>query len=214
MKTLYILLLLLLAGTHTFRQPCNDYWLWYSETDSLGNERHGYKTATGEIAIPAKYMNVYTDTMYCMAIVMTADWKMVCIDRNDSILCHPFIFDNGPDYVSEGVFRIIENKKMGFADINGNIVIPPVFDFVGSFGEGYDEDKQSGIAFYEMGGYRHWWDSEHWTWLGGYESGYINHSGQRFAKVGKLKNGKRKAWTTDGKRVWLDGKGDLINANK
>ncbi len=212
LKHLSVLLIMLLAGTYAHSQPCKDYLLSYSETDSTGNELYGYKTINGEIVIKARYRLVYTDTLHLMATIMTPDWEVVCIDRNDSVLCRPFIFDNGPDYISEGVFRIVENGKMGFADTDGKIVIPAVFDFVAPFGDGVEELREEGVADYVMGGHRQYLPGdEYWTWAGGYESGYINHAGQRFAKISKLKNGKRKAWTHEGKRVWLDRTGNIIN---
>lgn len=215
-KRSVFLLVLSFSGMLAQGQSRNkDYLLPFEKTDSVGITLKGFKTPVGEIVIPAKYINVYTDTLYHMAIVLAIDLGIVCIDRNDSILCRPFIFDNGPDYVLEGVFRIVENEKMGFADTDGNIVIPPIFDFVSPFGERYDEYKEEGFASYVMGGYRQYTPGgEYYTWVGGYENGYINHAGQRFAKVGKLKNGKRKAWTTDGRRVWLDRDGNIVKENK
>ena len=47
-----------------------------------------------------------------------------------------FMFDNGPDYVSDGMYRIIENGKMGFANEKGKVVIPPKYDFVWPFEKG------------------------------------------------------------------------------
>ena len=46
-------------------------------------------------------------------------------------------FDNGPDYVSDGLFRIVgKNSKIGFADTCGAIVIPPVFSYATPFHNG------------------------------------------------------------------------------
>ncbi len=48
-----------------------------------------------------------------------------------------FRFDNGPDYIKEGLFRIInEENLIGFADSLGNVVIPPVFKFAYPFSHG------------------------------------------------------------------------------
>ena len=49
-----------------------------------------------------------------------------------------FIYDNGPDYLSEGLFRI-ENKrngKIGFADMQGNIIILPTYFHASPFKNG------------------------------------------------------------------------------
>lgn len=59
-------------------------------------------------------------------------------DRKGNFLFHPFWFDNGPDYFSEGLMRIVgENNKVGFADTEGNIVIAPQYDFATPFHYGY-----------------------------------------------------------------------------
>ena len=50
-------------------------------------------------------------------------------DINNQILFTIYQIDNGPDYPSEGLFRIIDNGKIGFADVNGNIIIKPQFSF-------------------------------------------------------------------------------------
>ena len=42
--------------------------------------------------------------------------------------------DNGPDYVKEGLFRIMDEKGlMGFADSSGHIIITPQFKFAYPF---------------------------------------------------------------------------------
>ena len=39
-----------------------------------------------------------------------------------------FKYDNGPDYIQEGLFRIMnEDGLVGFADSLGNVVIKPQF---------------------------------------------------------------------------------------
>ena len=44
--------------------------------------------------------------------------------------------DNGPDYVKEGLFRIMDEKGlMGFADSSGHIIITPQFKFAYPFEE-------------------------------------------------------------------------------
>jgi WG containing repeat len=37
-------------------------------------------------------------------------------------------FDNGPDEFHDGLVRFVKNKKYGFADQSGKVVIPPVYD--------------------------------------------------------------------------------------
>ena len=47
-----------------------------------------------------------------------------------------YAFDNGPDYISEGLFRIIEDNKIGYANEKGRVVIPPMFDMAKPFEDG------------------------------------------------------------------------------
>ena len=45
-------------------------------------------------------------------------------------LFYVFKYDNGPDYIQEGLFRIMnEDGLVGFADSLGNVVIKPQFKF-------------------------------------------------------------------------------------
>ena len=67
-----------------------------------------------------------------VAHIVTKDgW--VAIDKKKKVLYKPFIFDNGPDYVQEGLLRFVENDKMGFVNEAGKKVIPAEFDFVFPF---------------------------------------------------------------------------------
>ncbi len=58
-------------------------------------------------------------------------------DRKGKFLYKPFLYDNGADYFSEGLRRLVKNGKVGFADRNGKIVIQPEHDFVSPFNYGY-----------------------------------------------------------------------------
>ena len=70
-------------------------------------------------------------------------------------------FDNGPDYVSDGLFRIVgKNSKIGFADTCGAIVIPPVFSYATPFHNG--EAKVSFGGKNEKQGEYQSWKSNLW----------------------------------------------------
>lgn len=61
------------------------------------------------------------------------------VDNDGHVLDYrPFIFDNAPDMVSEGLMRIQDREgKMGYADSLGHIVIKPQFFFAQPFEDGY-----------------------------------------------------------------------------
>jgi hypothetical protein len=200
LKTLLTFAIVLFTN-FAFGQKSEDYLISYTDTTS-GSELIGFKSENGKIIIKAEFNYAYNDTLYKMAIVLK-NGKWVGIDRNGNIVLIPFIYDNGPDYVEEGLFRFVENNKIGFANMSGQKKILPQFDFATPF--------EGGLSEYTLGG--HWeYDKsgEHRHWTGGYENGYLNKFGQRFKKVTVLKNNKRQAWTTNNNHVLLNRNGQII----
>ena len=194
-------LTILFFSTLAFGQKSKDYLISYVDSTS-GQQLIGFKSRNGKIIIKAKFNYSYTDTLYSMAIVLkNSEW--VGIDRNEKIILKPFIYDNGPDYVEEGLFRFVENNKIGFANLEGQKIILPQLDFATPFVEGLSEYTLGGHRENEKGG-------EHWYWKGGYESGYLNKYGQRFKKITELKNNKREAWMINNKHVLLNKNGQII----
>ncbi len=195
--TLTILLFTILA----LGQKNKDFLLSYTDSTS-GENLIGFKSRDGKIIIKAKFSFSYTDTLHSMAIVLkNGEW--LGIDRNEKIILRPFIYDNGPDYATEGLFRFVENKKMGFANLEGQKKILAQFDFATPF--------EDGIAEYTLGGHKEPdKNGEYWYWAGGYETGYINKLGQRFKKVTALEKGKRQAWSANNKHFLLNRNGQII----
>jgi hypothetical protein len=199
---IFILSAFLFCAVTSFSQSEADYLVIYSDTDS-GSELKGYQTPGGVTVIKAKYRIAYTDNFYKMAIVVRDDGELIAIDRNENIILYPFVYNNGPDYVYEGLFRFVENDKIGFANLNGDKIIPAVFDFAEPFSEG--------LAGYAMGGKKEFvHGDERWFWTDADENGYINKSGQRFSKIVKTENDERHAWTKDRKHYLLDDKGFIL----
>ncbi len=126
----------------------------------------GYQTAEGKIVIDAKYILANEFSKYGIASVID-DEGWAYINTKGEILVRPFIFDNGPDYFSEGVARYQENGKFGFFDKKGNIVIPAKYDFALPFSEG--------MAVVSKGCVKQA-DGEHFSYIGG-KWGYINKQG-------------------------------------
>ncbi len=92
------------------------------------SEKCGYVDSDGNVVIPfGNYPLCLTDTLKTFAIVYCNTKGFIAIDRNDSTLFQIYTIDNGPDYPSEGLFRIVENGKIGFADEAGVIKIKPKF---------------------------------------------------------------------------------------
>jgi hypothetical protein len=108
-----LLLFLLLYSLTTFGQSnkSNNYWL--SFVDTVKN-KCGYLNQKGDTVIQADNYNFcFTDTFKTYAIVADKNFGFVAINRQQNVLYNVFSFDNGPDYASEGLFRIIQNNKIG-----------------------------------------------------------------------------------------------------
>ena len=128
-----------------------------SFTDSVTG-KHGYKNQSGDIIItPGKYSFCFTDTFRTFAIVEKPDFGFVAIDRHENVLYEVFPFDNGPDYASDGLFRITKNNKIGYADeVTGKVVIKPQFGCAFPF--------ENGVAKVGMNCTTYADDAEHHTW--------------------------------------------------
>jgi hypothetical protein len=167
--SVFILTFLLISTTSCRNTDgTNDYLISFNDT---AREEYGYKNLQGEIIIPGgKYSMCFTDTFRTYALVLKPGDGFVAIDRNEKILYKVFPVDNGPDYPSEGLFRIIENNKIGFADsLTGKISIAPQFDCAFSFENGIA--KVSNNCKKEMQGEYEMWTSENWY--------YIDHTGKK-----------------------------------
>jgi hypothetical protein len=104
------------------------------EFDEIGVPS-GYLNSKGDTIIPiGKYYYCYTDTIRDFGMVIeNGTGKILGIDQNNTELFEVFKSDNGPDYVSDGLFRIIKNEKIGYADENGIVVIKPKYKCASSF---------------------------------------------------------------------------------
>ncbi|MEI9908780.1 MAG: WG repeat-containing protein [Bacteroidota bacterium] len=90
-------------------------------------------------------------------------------NRSGVFLYRPYNYDNGPDYLKEGLARFVENDKIGFVNRHGKKIIPAQFDYV--------EEFNLGTAAFCMGCYFNKKEgSEHPPLRGGY-FGLINKEG-------------------------------------
>lgn len=104
------------------------------------------------------YLNAQKDTVipfgvytYCGSDKITQigfvqkQGKIICLNNRGQELFEVFQYDNGPDYPSEGLFRIVDKDgKIGFADTTGHVVITPQFAFAYPFADGKAEVTKEG----------------------------------------------------------------------
>lgn len=131
-----IAIIVLTLAVISCSEPKSDYLVKVdNDPGSMGTA--GYATVDGKMIIPiGKYFICFSDTLKNFAIVMTHDKRLIGINRNEKELFEVFWFDNGPDYVSDGLFRIVKDGKIGYADATGKIVINPQYDCAEPFEHG------------------------------------------------------------------------------
>jgi hypothetical protein len=102
----------------------------------------GYVNQKGDTIIPiGKYQYCIFDTVTTYAIVGDKS-GFYAIDQKENRLYEVYWFDNGPDYVKDGLFRIKRNDKIGYANTKGEIVIEPQYDCANAF-----EDEKAKVTF-------------------------------------------------------------------
>lgn len=76
-----------------------------------------------------------------------------------------FQFDNGKDYVKDGLYRIVDAQgKIGYADEDGTTVIAPRFAFGFPFENGRAKVTDTGKKV--TVGKEHWrWESDNWYYI-------------------------------------------------
>lgn len=96
------------------------------------------------------------------------DTRIVCLNGQGEELFYVFQYDNGPDKLREGLFRITdENGLIGFADSLGNIVIKPQFKFAFPFENGKAKVTFSGESKVvpDSKDEKYYWDSPDWYYI-------------------------------------------------
>jgi len=147
------------------KSQLNDRNVWVAFEDTT-QQLYGFKDLQGNIKVSPRYWDCPTDTFRTIAFVGIEKEGWVCIDKNLNKLFHPYIWDNGIDYWQSGLIRIKENKKIGFADTTGKIIIPPIYDFATPFDKNYSAFLSGGKYICMEKGVP---DSlcEHMGWVGG-----------------------------------------------
>lgn len=124
----------------------------------------GFVDNSGDTIITlGKYNATWTDTLKTFAIVSVRGFGMMGIDRYENILFEVFRFDNGPDYLKEGLFRVVRNSKIGYANKYGEVVIPCQFDCAFFF-----ENGKAKVAnnCKEIKDHKHFrWESKSWYFI-------------------------------------------------
>jgi hypothetical protein len=93
----------------------------------------GYKDQNGKIIINAQFVKALPFSTHGVADVYKGGHDWYKINSTGQILFKSYFFDNGPDYYAHDLVRFVDNNKIGFANMEGKIVIPANFDFAMHF---------------------------------------------------------------------------------
>jgi tonB family C-domain protein len=136
-----------------------------------------YLNEQGDTIVPyGKYRYCQTDTIKKLGFVYEhkpKDARIICINNAGKELFYVFKYDNGPDYIQEGLFRIMnEDGLVGFADSLGNVAIKPQFKFAYPFEHGKAKVTFSGEnkVIPDSKGEKHYRNNSDWY--------YINKNGK------------------------------------
>ena len=144
----------------------NDYLIRKSPDDpyyELGSP-FAYINQKGDTVIPInEFYGTRTDTFRAFAIVKKDSLPWIGIDRNENLLFEVFYFDNGPDYIEEGLFRVIRNGKIGYANAQGEVVIPCQFDCAYYFENGKAKVSKDCKEIKDFEHTR--WESDSWYYI-------------------------------------------------
>ena len=114
-------------GEELYRSPGVNY--------SLGDD-FAYLNQRGDTIIPSgQYTLSFTDTLTHFAVVGNGT-ELVAINAQGERLYEVYVYDNGPDYLEEGLFRILRNEQIGYADATGQVVIEAQFACAEPFRDG------------------------------------------------------------------------------
>lgn len=192
MKNIFLFVLVFCFHISSKGQSNSDCYFLFSD-DSSGVELYGYRDSEGEIIIEPMYRYGYSESFCNMAIVLNQRYEWIGINGQNQVVLFPFIYDNGPDYVEDGLFRFVEDGMIGFANLDGHKLIHAQFSFVFPFSDGYAKYFIGGERIDAKGRTREQVIAEsgmeglfdlHWTWGGNIsETGYIDKKGVRFDSI-------------------------------
>jgi hypothetical protein len=100
------------------------------------DEECGYINSKGDTVVPiGKYLLCQDSVIKTIGFVY-GNGGIFCINAMGKELFEVFNYDNGPDIPSNGLFRIVKDGKIGYANTKGQIVIAPQYKCAWPFEKG------------------------------------------------------------------------------
>jgi len=104
-------------------------------------EKWGFVDRTGALVIPLQFSEAYF--FHEGVAIVTLDFDHVLINKAGNVIARglqPLL----PMLISEGRITIEEGNKIGFADLQGRVVISPAYDMAYAFSGGFAAVRQDG----------------------------------------------------------------------
>ena len=140
--------------------------IMYRFIDPETGDDCGYLNKNGDTLIPkGDCMACFSDSLSYAIVVRNnhRDEGFPAIDSKGNVLFNLFVYDNGPDYIEDGMMRIIKGGKIGFANEAGQIIIPPQYEAAWPF-ENFKTHVSYKATKVQDG--EHWfWSDTHFFWI-------------------------------------------------
>ncbi|MFN0015665.1 MAG: WG repeat-containing protein [Saprospiraceae bacterium] len=122
------------------------------------------KQGPGDKAKEERNPAISTATTAPLTMEQTENGKWVIMDDKKTTLYDVFIYDNGPDYPSDGLIRVVKDGKIGYADAQTYaLVLEPQFDCAFPFENG--KAKVSNRCKTVRDGEYTVWESDAWQYV-------------------------------------------------
>jgi len=96
------------------------------------------ESANGDLFIVPEFLKELRFDSHGLAVVRSAREGWMYISRTGKVLIKGVpVMDNWADSFHDGLVRIIRNGKYGFANREGQVVIPPIYDGAMNFENGH-----------------------------------------------------------------------------
>lgn len=165
MKNLFYLIVSTLLFSCSSNSTEESFLVRVSDGEYEFGNSFTYVNQNGEIIVPeGKYAFGLADTITDYGIVMKENGALLALDSKGKELYEVFNYDNGPDYSSEGLFRIVVNGKIGYADeLTGKIIVQPQYSCAFPF-DGGKAKVSMNCSKEQVGEYTEW-VSEEWMYI-------------------------------------------------
>jgi len=96
-----------------------------------------HENATGELFVAPRVTKELHFDSYGLAPVLSLKTGWMYVNRKGKVVVNGVPqMDNGPDSFHDGLVRIVKNEKYGFANRQGDIVVPAIYDGALNFENG------------------------------------------------------------------------------